>query len=209
MITGTDTGVGKTYLGCRMAAALSARGLVVKAVKPIESGCAGPGAGPEEDGALLAQASGQATPGAALVRLPDPVAPPLAADRAGVILDWDDVVRGTRAAIEGCDVALVEGAGGLLSPLTWQHTTADLARQLGASAVLVAADRLGAINHIRLTLRALDQAGIRCVGIVLSAPVHEPLANAGALRSLPDLPPLFELPRGGAAPWAGDLVGDA
>jgi dethiobiotin synthetase len=169
LVTGTDTGVGKTVVAAGLARRLVARGLRVVAVKPVESGCSVP-PGDGEDGVVLARATGQAEPAAALTRLSAPLAPPVAADREGVSLDpraWCAAVRRLSA---GADVVLVEGAGGLLSPLAWGFTAPDLARELGAAALVVAADRLGTLNHALLTLAALRAAEVPVLGVVFSAP---------------------------------------
>jgi dethiobiotin synthetase len=169
LITGTDTGVGKTFVACRLAEALRGAGRRVIAIKPVESGC-GAEIGDVEDGVLLARATGQSEPLTALVRLARPVAPPVAADAEGVALDHEEWCREIRSRAHGADVVLVEGAGGLLSPLTWSATGIDLARDLRAEALVVAPDRLGTINHTRLTLMALRSAGIPVLGVVFSAP---------------------------------------
>lgn len=167
VIAGTDTGVGKTLVGAGLARALTMSGRYVVAVKIFESGCDGYDRG-SEDGHILATASGQSEPLEAIVRLQTPVTPALAADLEGVELNFDALLEQTRELAAGADVTIVEGAGGLLAPLTWQHNTRDLARELNASIVLVASDRLGTISHSLLALSAL--AGDRVAALVLSAP---------------------------------------
>ena len=71
---------------------------------------------------------------------------------------------------EKSEVVLVEGAGGLMSPLTWKETARDLASQLGAAALVVATDKLGTLNHTLLTLEALNHSDIPALGVVFSAP---------------------------------------
>lgn len=166
VITGTDTGVGKTVVAAGLARALSLSGVRVVAIKPIETGCAGD-VSDGEDGVRLAGAAGQHEPACALVRLRTPVTPALAADMEGVELDFDDLVRRVRAFAALADVVLVEGAGGLFAPITWERNALDLVRALEAEPVLVAADRLGTINHTLLSLRALEP---RRSMLVLSAP---------------------------------------
>jgi dethiobiotin synthetase len=172
LVTGTDTGAGKTVVACALARALTARGRRVVAIKPVESGCAG-GAG--EDGVRLAAATGQREPRAALVRLAEPVAPPVAAEREAVELRphaWEEAARGAAAA---SDLVMLEGAGGLLSPLAWGYDARDLARALGAgggrvAALVVAPDRLGTLSHCRLVAEALGNGGVVILGFVLVAP---------------------------------------
>ena len=113
LITGTDTGVGKTWVGRALSHALVAAGRRVLAVKPVETGCDSAGSH-LEDGALLAAATGQAEPRAALFRFADPVAPALAAERAGDAIDLDALVLQIEGLSQGAEVLLVEGAGGVL-----------------------------------------------------------------------------------------------
>jgi dethiobiotin synthetase len=183
-ISGTDTGVGKTCVGAGLARALAARGARVLAVKPVESGCGGE-VSAAEDGALLAAATGQAAPRAALVRLRAPVAPPVAADLEGVEIQLDALVERVRAYGEGADLTLVEGAGGLCSPLSWGGDLVDVARALGAPVLVVGSDRLGVVNHALLTVRALVAARLTPLGVVLSAPEAADAStgtNAATLR---------------------------
>ncbi|MEL6182477.1 MAG: dethiobiotin synthase [Myxococcota bacterium] len=167
VITGTDTEVGKTWVGAALARASAQAGWTTVAIKPVESGCS-PMPSPGEDGALLAEATGQQAPRQALTRLALPVAPPVAADVAGVTLDADawlaQVHRYTREAA----VVWVEGAGGLLSPLTWTMTALDLALALEAMVVVVSANRLGTLNHTLLTLEVLRAHHLHVAGVVLN-----------------------------------------
>jgi dethiobiotin synthetase len=188
VVAGTDTGVGKTFVGVALARALVRSGARVVAIKPVESGC---GDAPEadEDGARLAAATGQADPPRALLRLRMPVTPALAAEREGVVVDVAALAETVRAAGEGADVVLVEAAGGLLSPLSWTADATDLARALAAGVLLVTSDRLGVLHHVRSTLRALRGAGLRPLGLVLSAPAEPDAStgtNAAALARLVD-----------------------
>ncbi len=211
VITGTDTGIGKTFVGCALARALVARGTKTLAVKPVESGCAEL-ASTEEDGFLLAAATGQRQPLAALVRLALSLAPPVAAALEGLELSLEDWV-GRITALESAAfedaapespapgllrITLVEGAGGLLSPLTATADTRDLIRALGAEALLVTANRLGTLNHTRLTFEALESHGVAVRAVVLSAcadPDASAASNGAELsRWLPV--PIIELPRG-------------
>ncbi|MFT7621013.1 MAG: dethiobiotin synthetase, partial [Myxococcota bacterium] len=151
VVTGTDTGVGKTHMSCGLARLARKQWPGALALKPIESGAPGAVPGPTEDGVQLAEATGQAKPRAALIRLSAPIAPPDAADREGVSLDFDGLCDRVAALASDADWTLVEGAGGLLSPLTWHHSTLDLALRLKADVVVVAADVLGTQNHVLLT----------------------------------------------------------
>ncbi len=112
------------------------------------------------------------------------------------------------------EVLLVEGAGGLLSPLAWDWNAVDLASVLDAAALVVASDRLGSVNHALLTLSALDLSGIRVAGIVLTAP-PEPDAstgsNAAAIARLSGISRVQAVPRiddpAGAVTWFEEVAG--
>jgi dethiobiotin synthetase len=197
LITGTDTGVGKTWIGRALGNALAAAGRRVVAIKPVETGCSDATA-LFEDGALLAAATGQAEPLAALYRFPEPLAPALAADAAGEAIDLDTMLLRLEALSAGAEVVLVEGVGGLLAPMTWEWTVVDLARALGASALVVAVDRLGTINHTLLTLGALELAGLEVAGVVLTAPeTPDPSTgtNAAAIARLAGIDRIVTVPR--------------
>jgi dethiobiotin synthetase len=197
LVTGTDIGVGKTWLTCALARALGEAGRSVVAIKPVETGCSGQ-PGKSEDGMRLARATGQHQPAHAIIRLPAPVAPVIAGERAGAEIDFDALVLKIERYSESAEYALIEGAGGLLAPVTWEWNMADVARSLGASALVVAADRLGTINHTLLTLSALELTGIPCAGVVLTA-VPQPDASAGsnaaAIARLSGVDRVVSLPR--------------
>lgn len=208
LVTGTDTGVGKTWVGCALARALARAGTRVVAIKPVETGC-GPLPGPEEDGVRLAAAAGQRTPRQALRRFRDPVTPALAAERDQATLDFDALVGEVERHAAGHDVALVEGAGGLLAPIGWDWNAADLAEALGARALVVACDRLGTINHTLLTLGAVELAGILPLGVVLTppaAPDESTGTNLDAIRRCTGLERLLAAPRTDDADAAADAL---
>jgi dethiobiotin synthetase len=169
--------------------ALRSAGKQVVAVKPVETGCSGP-PGEREDGVLLAQASGQSQPAHAIFRLPESVPPALASDRSGITIDFDGLVLKLERYGEEAEYLLIEGAGGLLTPVTWEWNMVDVARALGASTVVVAADRLDAISQTLLTLSALELAGLPCAGVVLTTPAAPDSStglNAGAIARLSGL----------------------
>jgi dethiobiotin synthetase len=198
-VTGTDTGIGKTVVACALAAALTRRGMRVAAMKPVETGCAfGDSA---RDGARLAKAAGE-TRGLAVVApfvFPEPVAPVLAAELAGSAIDLVELDAAVENASRGYDVLIVEGAGGLLVPVTTDAAYDSLFARWSLDVVFVAADRLGVINHTRLTIAAARAAGLRVRAVVLNQ-----VADIGADRStdynrrlIHDLEhvPVVELPR--------------
>jgi dethiobiotin synthetase len=197
-VTGTDTGVGKTFVGCALTAALRARGLRVAVMKPIETGVAGE---PEDALALRAAASDPAPlDDVCPHRLRAPLAPAVAARLEGVTIDVERLVALVERRRRAADVLLVEGAGGLLVPVAGRVTWADLAGRLGLPTLIVAANRLGTVNHCALTARVAAVAGLRVPGFVFSQPAPQTDAsaatNAETVAALTGLPVLGALGHG-------------
>jgi dethiobiotin synthetase len=175
-ITGTDTGVGKTYVACRLATALRARGRRVGVMKPIETGVV---AKAEDAMALRAAAEDHAPfDDICPYRLRAPLAPAVAAAREGVFIDVDRLAAIIERRTRESEVLLVEGAGGLMVPIAARVTWLHFAARLRLPLLIVAANRLGTINHCALTARVAASAGLRVTGFVLSHP--EPNADASA-----------------------------
>jgi dethiobiotin synthetase len=200
-ITGTDTGVGKTLVACGLAALLRESGYKVGVMKPVETGCE------ERDGRLfpqdafyLKEASGCDEPLEKICpySFKDPLAPSVAAERSGVKIDIDHIEALYGELSSKHDITIMEGAGGLLVPLLPHYTYADLARLLKIPLLVVAANRLGAINHLLLTLEHASCRGLSVLGYVLNRVASEaPLAadtNPEALFSLTAVPCLGEIP---------------
>jgi dethiobiotin synthetase len=165
LITGTGTGVGKTLLTALLAAQLRRRGVHVTALKPVCSGG-------RADAELLASALGGEL---ALDEINPwhfhaPVAPVLAARREGRRITGPQIIAHIRQIRKRFEVVLIEGAGGLLSPLGENVDSRDLIATLRARTVIVAPNRLGVINDLRLTLAALPLAARERASVVLMAP---------------------------------------
>ncbi len=166
-VTGTDTGIGKTTVSTAILLAARQRGLKAIGYKPIETGCSGQGlalVGP--DTLALANAA-QSKPYCTYAFQP-PVAPAHAAKLANIgisLRNISDCFTQYRAQSELC---VVEGAGGLYVPITSELTTLDLAQKLSIPLLIVAANRLGTINHTLLTLSAARQRGLRVDAVILS-----------------------------------------
>ncbi|WP_431972230.1 dethiobiotin synthase [Nocardia sp. bgisy134] len=169
LITGTSTDVGKTVVTAALAATARAAGRSVAVCKPAQTGIA-----PGEPGDL-AEVERLAGPikTVELARYPEPLAPDTAARRCGQpLLTLAETVAAVRA-VDDADLTLVEGAGGLLVRVG-EFTLVDLARELDAPVIVVAAAGLGTLNHSELTVRALESAGVRCAGLVIGAWPAEP-----------------------------------
>lgn len=201
-VVGTDTGVGKTAVSCGLLALALARGLRVHPLKPVESGIQ---IGQPTDADSLQAAARSAEP-AHLYRLPDPIAPWLAAERAGVTLDGGVIVERARSLACRDAGILLETAGGLLSPWGRRLTAAHVLATLGLPILLVASDVLGVQNHCLLTDEALRTRGLRLAGLILVAgPTDGDWGNEVALRRLFPETYLGRLPRL-AAPTPTELA---
>jgi dethiobiotin synthetase len=196
VIAGTDTSVGKTWVACALARALRSAGRRVIGIKVVETGCSGPRRD-TEDGVLLARASGQGEPAEALVRLAAPLTPALAAEREGLALDFDDILLRIEGYARGADIAIVEGTGGLLSPMSWEWNLVDLAQALEARALVVGRDRLGTVSHALLTLSALEIGAVPVAAVVLtppSKPDGSTGTNASTIERLSGQAGILEVP---------------
>lgn len=198
IVTGTGTGVGKTVVTAAVAALAAADGLRVAVLKPAQTGV-GPGEpGDVEDVRRLA---GPAISLRELARYPDPLAPSVAAARAGrPPVTPARVATAARELAAGHDLVLVEGAGGLLVRFAGPGTLADAAALLDAPVLVVTAAGLGTLNHTELTTEALRTRDLRCAGLVIGSwPDAPDLAARCNLADLPDVtgvPLLGRLPAG-------------
>ncbi len=167
-ITGTDTAVGKTTVAAALAARLTRDGRRVGVLKPIETGVAH-GTTPR-DAALLREAAGAIDPLDAVCPywFEEPLAPLVAAERANRAIDLGLLDAAFARVTTGRDLAIVEGAGGLLVPITEALLFDGLFQRWHLDLVVVAANRLGVLNHTLLTVRAAEAAGIRIAAIVLN-----------------------------------------
>jgi dethiobiotin synthetase len=196
-VTGTDTGVGKTEVACALVAGWRARGLDVGVMKPAQSGVED---GEPTDADRLREAAGGADPLALVCpySLRAPLAPAVAARLEGVEISLPHLVACAGELARRHQALVVEGAGGLLVPLTESHTYADLAAALGFPVLLVARAGLGTVNHAALTCEALRARGIAVAGVVLNrataaADPSEP-HNAGEIERLTGVRVIASLP---------------
>ena len=206
-VTGTDTGVGKTFVACALATALRGRGRRIAVMKPVETGVDRD----PEDARRLAAAAADPAPldDVCPYRLRAPLAPSVAAELEGVTIDVDAIVALIARRAAGADVLLVEGAGGLLVPVVDRTTWADVAARARLPIAIVAANRLGTINHVALTARVATTYGLRIRGFVLSHPTPPDAsspANATAITRLTGLGCLGIVPRGAGSVEAGSAL---
>jgi dethiobiotin synthetase len=217
-VTGTDTGVGKTFVACALARALREAGVDVGVMKPIETGV--PAAGPEDARALRA-AAGVEDPLELIcpVRFALPASPEAAARAEDRRVSLDAIRDAFDELARRHAFVLVEGAGGLLVPIDAGTDMADLARALDLPLLLVARTALGTVNHTRLSLEVAEARGLEVLGVVLShstGPLPDgDLRNLAGLRERLGERLLLELghratsPPAESGPRGGDRDGDA
>jgi dethiobiotin synthetase len=165
-VTGTDTGVGKTLVGCALLHAFAAQGLRVTGMKPVACGC--DDGGRNEDVTQLRAASnivagyGQVNP----YNFIPAVAPHIAARNSGVRINLLRILTSYKELAAQADVVIVEGVGGFRTPLNEEQDGADLARELGLPVILVVGMRLGCLNHALLTTAAIKAKDLELAGWV-------------------------------------------
>lgn len=205
LVTGTDTGVGKTVATAALAAAARQVGLDVAVCKPVQTGIADGDDDLAEIGRLTS-----ITELFAGARYPAPLAPVAAAEQAAMALPTRaELLRMIRCVDRPGRLTLVEGAGGLLVELgAGGVTLRDLASELNASVLVVVGAELGTLNHTALTLESLAGQGIACAGLVIGSwPTSPSSAATGNRHTLAAQAPLRAvLPAGSAALGAAEFA---
>jgi dethiobiotin synthetase len=204
-ITGTDTGVGKTHLACRMLDQLRGRGAAAAGFKPVASGAEPDAQGRLVNADALALRARSTHPLDYAVHNPycfsPAIAPHLAAAGFGVHIERA-LLRDCHARLQARhDCVLVEGAGGWLTPIGAEHTLADVATDLGLPVILVVGLRLGCINHALLTAAAIQASGLPLaawVGNCLDPAMDALEDNLHSLRHR------LPAPCWGILPWSPD-----
>ncbi|KRD20457.1 dethiobiotin synthetase [Mycobacterium sp. Root265] len=202
VVTGTDTGVGKTVTTAALACAARLAGLDVAVCKPVQTGSA--------DGDDDLREVGRLSGVTALHggwRYPEALAPVAAAGRAGLPLpNRDELLASVRAADAPGRLTIVEGAGGLLVQLGADGVTLrDLATDLSAPVLVVVSPGLGTLNHAALTLESLAAKGVPIAGLVIGAwPELPGVAEQDNREALAQLAELRAVLPAGAAPLSID-----
>jgi dethiobiotin synthetase len=206
-VTASGTGVGKTFVTCRLVGELAAAGRTVRALKPVASGF--DAASPEgSDSYLLLQAQGlpvtpQNLDTVSPWRFAAPLSPDMAAAREGRSIPFDALVAHCRAMSEHDGITLIEGVGGVMVPLDAKHTVLDWIAALGAPALLVVGSYLGTLSHSLTAAAALHQRGVPLLGVVISESEEQPVPaeeTAATLARFVTGAPIRVLTRGGGVP---------
>jgi dethiobiotin synthetase len=175
-ITGTDTGVGKTYVAVGLIQAVKEKGLSVCPLKPVETGCrVKNGNLIPQDTLRLVKASGVKEP-IGLVnpfRMRSPLAPSVASEVEGVAIDRKRIIWSYTRMREKYDLTVVEGAGGIMVPVRGKYLFLDLIRDLNIPLVIVARPGLGTINHTLLTIASAMNEKLNVLGVVINYAVKK------------------------------------
>ena len=200
-LTGTDTGVGKTFITEGIASFFHQRGIRVGVMKPVESGCecSVNGLHPH-DGVFLQKMSSSTDDLDKIVpyRLEHPLTPSVAAKLENVVIDLKSIQNIYQQREDQYDLMLVEGVGGLLAPLYKRSTSVDLIRLLDIPLIVVARNALGTINHTLLTVEHARQKGLAVFGVILNCCSSDPdvsvETNHEVIRELSGVPFLGKVP---------------
>ncbi len=212
LITGSDTGVGKTVVTALLAAYLRRSGVNAGVMKPVASGCVQTDRGlVSPDVMLFERALGPLDPPELVnpVRYRAPLAPSIAAQKEGRALDLPALDAAFEELSRRRDPLLVEGVGGLLVPLEGRFTVADLALRWKLPLLVVARPGLGTINHTALTVLHARSRGIPVAGFVFNScqSGEDPQMtrdNAASIVELTGVPFLGSIPWGGKDPLSPD-----
>jgi dethiobiotin synthetase len=203
-ITGTDTGVGKTFFTKGLTTALRRRGMRVGVMKPVETGC-----GPSEkrhptDALALATAAGNDFDVSLVCpyQFEAPLAPEVAARLEGQEIDSQIILTAYQSMSRQCDLTLVEGAGGLMVPIARSYTMADLVDDLKIPILLVVDSKLGAVNHTLLTLETAASRDLKVRGYVLNH--ASPTADLASETNAELLSRYTDIACLGSIPWQPD-----
>ena len=168
-ITGTDTGVGKTHVACKLIRNYVALGYKVIGMKPVAAGGDYINGLWVNDDVLKLEAASNVKAPRELINpysFKEAIAPHIAAEKAGVKINIDVIKHAFQALATLADIVIVEGAGGFLVPLNNQQSMADLPAALDIPVILVVGMKLGCINHSLLTVEAISARGLTLHGWV-------------------------------------------
>ncbi len=205
-VTGTDTGIGKTRVAAAMLRLCAAQGKRAVGMKPVVSGAVLRDGLPVWEDVEDLQAAGNVEADLALrnpYRFMAPLAPHIAAQRAGVSIYLKVIHHACAQLRAQADIVVAEGAGGWYVPIDAHHTMADVARVLGFPVVLVVGMRLGCINHAILSAQAIRHEGLHLAGWVANQLMPDMPALADNLSALNSR---LSAPLLGVLPWQPDAA---
>jgi dethiobiotin synthetase len=201
-ITGTDTGVGKTFVAVGLIKAMKREGLDVCPMKPVETGCRVKNGEPiPSDSIKLWNASGIKEPLHMInpYKLKNPLAPSVAAEMEGVRIDRNKIIRTYKKLSKKYEIAIVEGAGGIMVPVFRKYLFLDLVKDLHLPVIIVSRPGLGTINHTLLTIDAAKNRGLDILGVIYNYADRTKIGlpektNPGVIKKLGGVPILGIVP---------------
>ena len=207
IVTSCGTDIGKTHAGCLLMQALKARGRTVRALKPLISGMQNMALADTDSGRLLVALGQEVTPDAVRAIAPwqfaAPLSPSMAARAEGVELRAEAVAQWCLAELRNHPqtITFIEGAGGVMAPLSDHHTMRDLFGMLNAPVILVVGCYLGSISHALTALAALKPLPVAAVIISDKGDtsVGREATQAELRRFIPNTVPIFSIPNGASA----------
>ena len=215
-ITGTDTGVGKTVVAGALAVVLRRRGVDVGVMKPVATGCERRREGlVSPDAEFLAKAADAPEPLETIspVRFAEPLAPTVAAARAGREVDLHAVWTAWERLRRAHPVMLVEGIGGALCPVTARQKVADLARRFNLPVLVVARPGLGTINHTAMAVEVLRARRLEVAGVIINRYNRDTedvaeLTNPDEIQSATGAAVLGLVPEDGHTDFPAGVIGE-
>lgn len=199
-VTGTDTGIGKTWTSLILMRYFQQQGKTVVGMKPVASGCDMIDGQLKNEDALQLQGQASINIDYNLINpyaFAMPVSPHIAAEKAGQEIEFTHIQQAYSKLAASADVVIVEGVGGWMVPLNDKQDVADLAEQLNLPIIVVVGMRLGCINQARLTFAAINGLGLQCEGWIASC-VEENMdevdANIKTLEAFAEMPLLAVFP---------------
>lgn len=199
-ITGTDTDSGKTLVTLGLMQLFQSLGYRVAGMKPVAAGAEKTADGWRNSDALMIQSQSMVHFDYERINpyiFEPPIAPHIAAEQAGVVIDFAHIARVFAELEDSVDLMLVEGAGGWCVPLGQDQTIADLTILLGLPVILVVGLKLGCINHALLTVESIRASGVQLAGWVanqIDPTMLEASANIETLKKAIDAPCLGVVP---------------
>jgi len=169
-ITGTDTDVGKTWITAGIASALKKMGIDIGIMKPFAAGTTQKVGFKSEDTEILAKAA-QIDDSEQLINpqfFPIPASPYTASESLGVKVDVDLVLQNFKKLLKIHEMMLVEGMGGILTPILKDYFVTNLIKDMGLDVIVVTRSRIGTINHTLLTCKMCTIYGLRVHGIIIN-----------------------------------------
>ncbi len=170
-ITGTDTGVGKTFVAAGLIKAIRGKVINVCPMKPVETGCKiKNGKLVPADAVKLLKASGieESLDAVNPYRFRQPLAPAVAAENEGVVIKRSKIISAYKRLLKTHDFIVIEGAGGILTPIHKEYLCIDMIKDLALPMIIVSKPGLGTINHTLLTIEAARSRGVNLHGVIIN-----------------------------------------